>query len=276
MPINHQRQNCPHDLVGVVPAAGTASRLGRLPCSKELLTVGFQKNHTDNQLQPKAVSHCLLERMHRANVSRAYIILRDGKWDIPAYFGDGKFSGIPLAYLMMDLPFGVPYTVNQAFPFIKDSMVIFGFPDIIFQPQNAFKQLLQKQNESKSDIVLGLFSTHPNHKGDMVTLGQDGKLESIQTNPESMDRGYTWIIAAWTPQFTHFLNDYITSHQRSGNENKTDASPFNELFMGDIFQAAIENDLSTEVVYFPEGSFLDIGIPENLIKIIRADLMTCK
>jgi glucose-1-phosphate thymidylyltransferase len=175
---------------------------------------------------------------------------------------------------MMDLPYGVPYTINQAFPFIKDSMVIFGFPDIIFQPQNAFIKLLQKQNESKSDIVLGLFSTHANHKGDMVTLGQDGRLERIQTDPESIDRGYTWIIAAWTPQFTHFLNNYITSRQRSGNENKTDASNFNELFMGDIFQIALENDISTEVVHFPEGNFLDIGNPENLIKIIRTDLRT--
>jgi glucose-1-phosphate thymidylyltransferase len=276
MPNHHTRQNSHRDLIGIVPAAGTASRLGQLPCSKELLTVGFEKDHTNKHLRLKVVSNCLLECMQHAKVSKAYIILRKGKWDIPAYFGDGKLTGIPLAYLMMGLPFGVPYTINQAFPFVKDSMVVFGFPDIIFHPREAFTQLLQKQNESKSDIVLGLFSTHPNHKGDMVTLGPDGKLESIQTNPESLDRGHTWIIAAWTPQFTHFLNDYIASRQSSGHDNQTDASHFTELFMGDVFQVAIENDLSTEVVHFPEGRFLDIGSPENLVKIIRTDLMTCK
>jgi glucose-1-phosphate thymidylyltransferase len=257
------------EIVGLIPAAGLARRISPLPCSKEILPVGLQGADNTNHSGPKVVSHYLLEEMCMANTSTVFIILRKGKWDIPAYFGDGKLLGISVAYLIMDLPFGVPYTINQAFPFIKDSMVIFGFPDIIFQPQNAFVQLLQKQKESKSDIVLGLFSTHPSHTGDMVTLGQDGKLGSIQTNPESIDQGLTWIIAAWTPHFSYFLNEHITSRQGSGHENKTDASHSNELLMGDVFQAALENGLSTEVVHFPEGSFLDIGSPANLAKIMR-------
>jgi glucose-1-phosphate thymidylyltransferase len=272
MPVEKMRQSKPAELVGVVPSAGMASRIGALPCSKELLPVGFHHEDKKDTSQVKVVSHYLIEKMRRVNVSKVYIILRKGKWDIPAYFGDGKNLGIPLAYLMMDLPFGVPYTLDQAYPFVKDSVVVFGFPDILFEPEDAFEQLLTRQTKSGSDIVLGLFSTSPHHKGDMVTLKHNEMLESIQVNTESADRGHTWIIVAWTSKFTHFMHEYIVALQRSEHEIKTDDSNFKELFMGDVIRAAFENGLSTEVVNFSEGNFLDIGSPENLAKGIRTDL----
>ena len=89
---------------------------------------------------------------------KAYIILREGKWDIPAYFGDGKSLNMHLAYLMMGLPFGVPYTLDQAYPFLQDALVALGFPDMIVEPDYAFVRLLAKREEVNADIVLGLFS----------------------------------------------------------------------------------------------------------------------
>jgi glucose-1-phosphate thymidylyltransferase len=253
------------EIVGLIPAAGIAQRISPLPCSKELLPVGFHPADKNTDSRLKVVSYYLLESMRVANISKVYIVLRKGKWDIPAYFADGKTVNMPIAYLMMDLPYGVPYTINQAFPFIKDSMVMFGFPDIIFEPQSAFIQLLQKQKKSQSDIVLGLFPTLPHHKGDMVYLRNNGMLESIYVNTESADPGQTWIIAVWTSKFTHFMYEYLIGLQRSENESKR------ELFMGDVIRAAFESGLSTEVVNFSAGKFLDIGNPENLAKAIRTD-----
>ena len=43
-----------------------------------------------------------------------------------------------LGYLMTDLPFGVPFTVDSAFPFLEDKRVLFGFPDIILQPDDVY------------------------------------------------------------------------------------------------------------------------------------------
>ena len=63
-----------------------------LPCSKELLPVGFYPAHKNNDLHLKAISHYLFERMRLANILRVYIVLRKGKWDIPAYFADGKMD----------------------------------------------------------------------------------------------------------------------------------------------------------------------------------------
>jgi glucose-1-phosphate thymidylyltransferase len=84
-------------------------------------------------------------------------VLRPGKWDIPAYFGDGGMLNVHLAYLMAKLPFGTPYTLDQAYPFIRDSPVGFGFPDIIFQPNNAFKVLTEWQNATGADLILSVF-----------------------------------------------------------------------------------------------------------------------
>ena len=66
-----------------------------------------------------------------AGIRKAYFILREGKWDIPKYFGDGALVEMNLGYLMMRLPFGAPYTIDQAYSFcpcIRSSL--FGFPDI--------------------------------------------------------------------------------------------------------------------------------------------------
>ena len=118
------------EIVGLIPAAGTAQRISPLPCSKELLPVGFHQTEANCDTRPKVVSHYLLESMHLAEISKVYIILRRGKWDIPAYFGDGKIVNLSIAYLMMDLPFGVPYTLDQAYPFVKDDTIVFGFPEV--------------------------------------------------------------------------------------------------------------------------------------------------
>ncbi len=42
-----------------------------------------------------------------------------------------------------------------------------------------------------------------------------------------------------------------------------------ELFVGDVIQAAIDNNLQVEGVIFPDNSCLDIGTPEDLIEAVR-------
>ena len=111
------------DVIGLMPAAGLSTRIGHLPCSKEVYPVGFQRVDKDGNLYPKVACHYLLEKMRFAGISKVYIVLRKGKWDIPSYLGDGAMLNMQLAYLMMRLPFGTPYTIDQAYPFVKDSLV---------------------------------------------------------------------------------------------------------------------------------------------------------
>jgi glucose-1-phosphate thymidylyltransferase len=41
-----------------------------------------------------------------------------------------------------------------------------------------------------------------------------------------------------------------------------------ELFVGDVFQAAIADRLNIETVLFSDGNCLDIGTPDDLAKAI--------
>ncbi|MDD1745018.1 MAG: hypothetical protein LUQ20_04310 [Candidatus Methanoperedens sp.] len=252
-------------VIGLIPAAGKASRLAPLPCSKELLPIGFHQVEESRSLLPKVVSHYLLEKMRLANIKKAYIILREGKWDIPAYFGDGKMLDMHLAYLIMDLPYGVPYTLDQAYPFVQDAIIVLGFPDIVFQPENAFVRLLAKQKESNSDIVLGLFPTTQPHKTDMIDFDDSGRIRSIQIKPAKTHLIYTWQIAVWTPRFTRFMHDCISDQQRIFENNRD----IEELFVGDVIQAAIRDNMKIDTAIFKDGNCLDIGTPEDLIKAVQ-------
>jgi glucose-1-phosphate thymidylyltransferase len=270
MPFRQKQQNAFHEIVGLVPAAGTGSRLGQLPCSKELLPVGFQNNRAGTQMHAKVVSHYLMERMQRAKVSKVFVILRKGKWDIPAYFGDGKNLGISLAYLMMDLPFGVPYTLDQAYPFVKDSLVVFGFPDILFEPKDAYEQLLETQNKSGSDIVLGIYQADQPHLMDMVDIDNLGCVKRIDIKPASTDLQYTWIIAAWTPVFTRYMHDYVFEQKAKLNSDHPfqPNSDDKELHLGQVIDSAIQNGIQIETVIFSQNAYLDIGNPKNLKKAL--------
>ena len=269
---DNQSQNVSYDLVGVIPAAGTASRLGPLPCSKELLPVGYHHGTgEESTYRPKVVSHYLLERMRLVNVSKAYIILRKGKWDIPSYLGDGNHINLPIAYLMMTLPFGVPFTFDQSYPFVKEAMVVFGFPDILFKPEDAFVHLLDRQAESDADIVLGLFPSLQPKNEDLVKFGKDDRVSKIVVKPKSSKLQHTWLIAVWTPAFTHFLHDYVAILKKTNYDNPkaiTDDN-FKELFLGEVFNAAIEANFRVDYVYFNTGRFIDIGTPENLLKFTQ-------
>jgi glucose-1-phosphate thymidylyltransferase len=257
--------------IGLIPAAGTANRIAPLPCSKELYPVGFQSIGEGCGPRPKVVSQYLLEKMRLADIAEAYIVLRKGKWDIPEYFGDGKMLDMHLAYLMMDLPFGVPYTLDQAYPFVQDSTVVFGFPDIIFQPDDAFIKLLAKQAESSAEIVLGLFPAHQPHKMDMVDIQADGRIRGIQIKPVQTNLRYTWIIAVWTPLFTDFMHELTRANLRKNDpkQDGTRAEEHREFFVGDVIQAAANNGMVIESVVFSEGAYLDIGTPDDLVKAVE-------
>jgi len=259
------------ELIGLLPAGGKATRIAPLPCSKEIYPVGFRPVDQGRSLRPKVVCHYLLEKMRLAGTMKAYVILRKGKWDIPAYLGDGTMLDMHIAYLIMNLPFGVPYTLEQAYPFVQDVMVVFGFPDIVFQPDDAFVKLLDRQSKSDADIVLGLFYAHQPHKMDMVDLGADGQIRKIEIKPVHTHLKHTWIIAVWTPKFTRFMHEYVLAGQKTNMKDKAVASSKeqNEVFLGDVIQAAIQNDLRIDKVFFADGNYLDIGTPEDMVKAVQ-------
>ena len=248
------------EIIGLFPAGGNATRIAPLPCSKEIYPVGIHHPDKEKAIRPKVVGHYLLEKMRMAGSKKAYILLRHGKWDIPAYFSKENNLDMHLAYIMVENTLGVPYTLDPAYPFIHNSLICFGFPDILFHPDNAFIQLLEKQAETDADLILGLFTADCPHKVDMVKLDKHDKVIEILIKPLKTELIYTWLIAVWSPKFSLFLHDFL-------HETKLSAGKFHpELFMGDVINAALNREIIVEKVIFKNAGYLDIGTPEDLLK----------
>jgi glucose-1-phosphate thymidylyltransferase len=260
------KNNTP-DIVGLVPAAGFATRVASLlDCSKEIYPITLADGSS------RVVSSFLMESLKYANAHKSYIILRSGKWDIPEYFSNGYQSEMKLAYIVSEPTSGVPFTIDKAFPFIKGSTVLLGFPDIIFRPKNAYQKLLIQQQDSQSDLVLGLFKTSKTEKADMVKFDGVGNLKDIIIKPEQTHLVYTWIMAAWSPLFTYFLHDYLTN-KTSGRSDENNPTDSGELHIGEVVRDAIKAGIKTSYVTFDEGCFLDIGTPEDLNKAADIQLV---
>ena len=254
----------------MIPAAGQANRLAPLPFSKELYPIGQMRIKGSDELRPKPVCIYLLEKMRAAGARDVYIVLRKGKWDIPSYLGDGSSLDMNLAYLIMGLPFGVPYTLNQAYPFIRQATVTFGFPDIIFQSADAFNELLDKLETSQADVVLGLFPVDDPHKFHMVALNRNGRIHNIVLNPVATHLEYTWIIAVWTRTFTQFMHQYLAdiTGKKQKKEIVAAASRKTELHLSEVLQHAINRKLKVEGVIFADDNCLDIGTYDDLAKAV--------
>lgn len=244
---------------GLFPAGGDASRVAPLPCSKEIFPVGFQGN---GPLRPKVAGQYLLENMRLAGVTKAYIVLRKGKWDIPSYFAYGNSLDLFLAYIIVEKTAGVPFTLDRAYPYLQDDLVLFGFPDILFQPKEAFVHLMDKQKKSEADLVLGLFPANEPQKVDMVQLDNRGGIKRILIKPLNTDLAYTWIIAVWTPVFSRFMHDFVQRHAQQDAYPPSQA----EVFLGEVINAALSSGIATDKVIFEHGKYLDIGTPEDMIK----------
>jgi glucose-1-phosphate thymidylyltransferase len=162
----------------------------------------------------------------------------------------------------------VPYTLDQAYPFIQNSTVELGFPDIIFQPVDAFSQLLKKQVDSDSNIVLGLFPTEQTKKADMIEFDKNGRIKRINIKPDSTNLLYAWIVAVWGSDFTEFLHEYVLNSKKELNRKQSHNDPKNikELFIGEVIQAGIRKDLKIDYVIFKDGNYIDIGTTEDLVK----------
>ena len=248
-------------VVGLVPAAGQAGRLGALPCSKEILPIGFTE--ADGRRRPLPACEPLLESLRTAGVRRAWVLLRKGKWDIPELLGRGlsagEDDGLSLAYLALDATASVPETLDAAYPFVAESRVALGFPDILFEPHDAYRHLLACLDEVDADVVLGLFPTDQHEKTDMVEL--DGsRIRRLVIKQPDAGLDYTWSIAVWAPTFSHYLHEFLARRETAADE----------LYVGQVIQAAIDDGMVVESVAFPDGSYLDIGTPEDLERAVRA------
>src|SRR5207237_5697494 len=79
--------------------------------------------------------------------------------DVMRHFGP-EHSGVPIAYLYQEELRGGAFAIDLARAWLAaDHTVLFGFPDTIVEPADAFTDLLASHRRSGADLTLGLFPT---------------------------------------------------------------------------------------------------------------------
>jgi glucose-1-phosphate thymidylyltransferase len=128
---------------GIVPAAGSGTRIQPPAFSKELLPVGSRFDGTTER--PRAVSEYLIERMLRAGADKICFVISPRKSDILQYYGGGIGSAA-IAYVVQPEPAGLCDAIFRALPLIqRDDLVMIGLPDSIWLPEDALGRLPDDQ-----------------------------------------------------------------------------------------------------------------------------------
>ncbi|MDG5815358.1 sugar phosphate nucleotidyltransferase [Chitinispirillales bacterium ANBcel5] len=169
---------------GIIPAAGSGSRIQPLAFSKELLPVGSKVEN--GRLRPKAVCEYLVERMVRAGVTKICFVISSTKSDILSYFGQGNDS-VHFSYTIQSNPCGLCDSIFRALPLInKDEQVLVGLPDTIWFPEKALCEL-------PDDIFsLLLFPVKKPEFYDAVELNDDLSVKKIMVKHVQKHTNLIW------------------------------------------------------------------------------------
>jgi len=249
------------EIVGLIPAAGMGTRVSPLPGSKELFPVGFREVELNGhiELRPKVISQYLIDNMFNAGAQKVWMVLGKGKWDVMQYYGDGGEFGGPMAYLLMDRLWGMPFTLDQAHPFIGGATVLFGMPDTIFTPHDAFALMLRHHDRSEAAVTLGVFHTDQPQKLSVVRMDSGSNVTEIIDKPKTTDLMQTWGCACWTPEFTEFMHTYLMRI----------SPPEQEVVLASVFVEAMNAGMRVIGHYFKDGEYIDIGTPDDLVVAVH-------
>jgi glucose-1-phosphate thymidylyltransferase len=161
--------------IGIVPAAGMASRLQPLPHSKELLSV-----------RGRPVMDWLVERMKAAACTEIRVVTRPRKTDVAAR----------AAALGATVVIGEPDTVGRSVGLglsgvPEEATVLLGFPDTLWEPPDGFVTLLGALQDGV-DAVLGLFTTDEAERSDVVVRASGDRVERILVKPREPPSNVIW------------------------------------------------------------------------------------
>jgi glucose-1-phosphate thymidylyltransferase len=146
--------------------------------------------------------------------------------------------------------------------------VALGFPDILFEPEDAFVQMKNNLLAGDADVLLGLVPSDQSQRSDMISFNEQGKIQEIVIKQNRPDLKYSWFIALWKPSFTRYMNEYLENLIRINPQGQIvlqDGSA-REVFVGDVIQSAIKTGLTAGYQIFENGKFTDMGTTAELVK----------
>ncbi len=244
------------DIVGLIPAAGQGSRLAPFPCPKELFPIGYQDYKVKDKIErrPKVISQYLFEELVMAGAEKVFIILGEGKQDIMHYYGDGRRFGAHVSYLYQEELLGMPFALDLAYPWLNGATVVFGMPDTIIEPKDAFVKLLDYHDGVEADLTLGLFATDTPWKFGMVGFDEQHHVTYNIDKPAQTDLEYMWGICCWGPRFTEMMHQFLLDIPVDDRE----------IVLSEVFDEALRQNLNVRAFCFDDGRYIDIGTTEEL------------
>jgi glucose-1-phosphate thymidylyltransferase len=170
-------------IIGVVPAAGYATRLPPSSYSKEVYPIGG-----------RPIMDYLVERMRLAGSSEIRVVTRPEKLDVVE---NAARQGATVVE-------GHPDSLAESF-FIgmkdvdDDDIVLLGFPDSIWEPSDGYSRIIELLDDG-CEVALGLFHTSEPQRCEVVTLreaGADsGLVARIELRPPAPTSNIIWGCAA--------------------------------------------------------------------------------
>jgi glucose-1-phosphate thymidylyltransferase len=169
------------DIVGVVPAAGHATRLQPLACSKEVLPV-----------DGRPVLEHLIHRMRAGGATRLRVVTRSEKRDVI------ELSAAIGAEVILAEPADVGQSIATGLQGLQsDDIALIGFPDTLWQPMDGFCALVEAVRAG-GEVVLGLFQIRDSDlsRSDVVELGEGYRVVGVHVKPSQPPADMIWGCAA--------------------------------------------------------------------------------
>ena len=239
--------------VGILPAAGLASRLAPCRSPKELLPITYVVDGPRAVARPMTVMEFSLRAFQLAGVHRCLVVASDQKIEMLRYFGDGTSFGLNLAYLHQLEPRGLAEAIDLAHAWAREYETCLLLPDTIVRPEDSLRTLRQVATARKADLTLGVFPTDVPEQLGPVRFDENGDVHEVLDKPTVTDLRNTWAMAVWTPRFADFLHEFV-AHPPAHSSHS----------LGDAFNLAVRMRMAVTAVWFPNGHFFDVGTPHGL------------
>ena len=223
---------------GIVPAAGTGTRIQPLAFSKELLPVGSRVEN--DRERPRAVSEYLIERMIAGGVNKLCFVISPNKADILQYYSSG-IEGVDMVYAIQASPGGLCDAVFRGHPVIpEDALVIVGLPDTVWFPADALARL------PDDGLSFLLFPVNHPEFFDAVITDQEGRVQEIEVKVRAPRSKWIWGAFKMTGRIFHQLHALWKAPDR-GDE-----------YFGTLINAYLRS--GGQAVGVPAGrAYIDVG-----------------
>jgi glucose-1-phosphate thymidylyltransferase len=215
-------------VVGVVPAAGYATRLGPIPSSKEVLPVGG-----------RPVLEYVVDRMRLADAAEIRVVTRPEKTDViecarrlGALVVEGRPASVAESIRLGSAGLGA------------DDVVLLGFPDSVWEPANGFATLVDLLS-GETDVALGCFHSDELERSDVVVADDYGTVRAVQVKPARPAADAIWGCAAARARALAGLREH--------------AEP------GALFDRLARSGAVRAVLF--DGRFVDVGTVEALRRL---------